>query len=306
MADRRWIVEKLGAEAFERLARELSGSELQSVLLELMQRRAQARSPARVLEQFERDGFCRPAPVDQRVLVEVERELLAAAAPFEAIELSPLTPLASCAAVALTDQHRVVSALRQTEVVSDPTNVLALECALRLRADAARPAHFATSQRVVRAQPVPKLPGYAQHFRIFVLASGGVEAKDHGFTAQTLVLHIETMLAALQRLERVGYRFGSRRVEILATKSRAAVADRIAESCGAPASRKTLEHAYYSGGLRYQLWVTTPDGSELPLVDGGAFDWLAKLTSNRRAVFVASGAGAQLIPLRFASAAPVG
>jgi hypothetical protein len=37
----------------------------------------------------------------------------------------------------------------------------------------------------------------------------------------------------------------------------------------------------------------------LPLVDGGAFDWVAKLGSNRRAVYVASGAGAQLIALLF-------
>jgi len=47
------------------------------------------------------------------------------------------------------------------------------------------------------------------------------------------------------------------------------------------------------------LWVTAPDGSAIPLIDGGAFDWLAKLTSNRRAVYIASGAGAQLIPIRF-------
>ena len=47
------------------------------------------------------------------------------------------------------------------------------------------------------------------------------------------------------------------------------------------------------------LWVTAPDGSPVPLADGGAFDWLTQLTSNRRAVYIASGAGAQLIPLRF-------
>ncbi|MGO8999732.1 MAG: hypothetical protein ACLQVI_40925, partial [Polyangiaceae bacterium] len=51
--------------------------------------------------------------------------------------------------------------------------------------------------------------------------------------------------------------------------------------------------------LRYVLWVTAPDGRQIPLVDGGAFDWLAKLTSNRRAVYVATGAGAQLISVRF-------
>ena len=47
------------------------------------------------------------------------------------------------------------------------------------------------------------------------------------------------------------------------------------------------------------MWVTTPDGSETPLIDVGVFDWLAKLTANRRAVYVATGAGAQLIPFAF-------
>lgn len=299
MAARRWIIDKLGVSSFELLARQLSGSELHTVLLELMHERAQLREPARVLEQFARDRFCRPAPVDQRVLVEVDRELLAAAGAFEAIELSPLTPFATCSSVALTDQNRVVSALRQTEVVSDPTNVLALECALRLRSQASQPVHLATCQRVVRAQPVPPLPGFSQHFRIFVLASAGIEARDHAFTANTLTLHVRTMLGALDRLEAAGYDFGRRRVELLASGPRAALADRIAEDLGALASRKPLEHGYYSGGLRYQVWVTTPDGDELSLIDGGVFDWVAKLTSNRRAVFVASGGGSQIIPLRF-------
>jgi hypothetical protein len=39
----------------------------------------------------------------------------------------------------------------------------------------------------------------------------------------------------------------------------------------------------------------------VPLIDGGAFDWLATLASNRRAVYVATGTGAQLIAWRFRS-----
>jgi hypothetical protein len=50
------------------------------------------------------------------------------------------------------------------------------------------------------------------------------------------------------------------------------------------------------------LWVTAPDGAELPLGDGGTFDWLARLLSSRRAVFVASGLGAQLVATRFREA----
>jgi hypothetical protein len=299
MTDRGWIIDSLGAPAFERLASELPGSELQSVLLEVLRRRAKARAPAEVLAQYRRDSFCKPAVFDQRISLALDSHLLASADGFEAIELSPVAPLGACSAVALTDQNRVLSALRATEVVSDPTNVLALECALRLRARPELPVHLATSQRVIRAQPVPKLPGYAPHFRIFVLASGGCETTDHAFTVQTVTRHIRTMLGALDRLEQHGYAFGARSVDVLATAERETLADRIAEALGGLATRKVLDHAYYSGGLRYMLWVTAPDGARIPLVDGGAFDWLAKLASNRRAVYIATGTGAQLIALRF-------
>jgi hypothetical protein len=299
MNERGWIVDGIGSSSFEKLATGLAGSELHSVLLEVMQRRAGARSPADVLAQYRRDAFCAPAVVDLRTLLAIDSELLAASSEFEALDLSPVAPLGACSTVAVTDQNRVLSALRMTEIVSDPTNVLALECALRLRARPLAAAHLATSQRVIRAQPVPKELGYSRHFRIYVLASGGPETEDHGFTVETVVLHVRTMLAALERLERHGYAFGKRRVEILASAERKQVADRIGESFADIATRKELEHAYYSGGLRFQIWVTARDGSEVPLIDGGTFDWLAKLASNRRAVYVATGAGSQLIAVRF-------
>ena len=88
-------------------------------------------------------------------------------------------------------------------------------------------------------------------------------------------------------------------MEILTTPERQGIGDRIGESLAVSVARKPLEHAYYSAGLRYQIWVTAPDGGELPLVDGGAFDWLTRLAADRRAVYVATGVGAQLIAWRF-------
>jgi hypothetical protein len=305
MNDRDWIVDRVGAAAFEQLATGLAGSDLHSVLLEVMQHRARSRTPADVLGQYLRDSFCAPAEIDLRTSLAVDSHLLAAADAFEALDLSPVAPLGASSAIAQTGQNRVLSALRMTEVVSDPTNVLALECARRLRVDLAAQVHLATCQRVLRAQPAPRGPGYSQHFRIFVLASGGREAKDHAFTVQTSVMHIRTMLRALDRLEQYGYAFGARRVEILTTPARQAIGDRIAESVEIAVARKPLDHPYYSAGLRYQIWVTAPDGSELPLIDGGAFDWLTRLAANRRAVYVASGAGAQLIAWRFGAGRPV-
>jgi hypothetical protein len=284
-----WIASTIGEDLFRRLATELAGSELQSLLLEIVRQRSRARAPAEVLAQFKQDRFVTPAALDLRESLAIDTHLLAAAEGFEAIELAPVTPLGTSSVVAVTDQHRVLSALRATEVVSDPTNVLALVCAARGRG----PHHLATSQRVVRAQPAPKLPGYAQHFRLFALASGGVETADHAFTVDTVVRHIATLQAGLDRLEQHGYAFGVRRVDILATPARAQLGDRIATRVGG--ARKLLEHAYYAGGLRYMLWVTARDGKEFPIGDGGTFDWLAKLAANRRAVFVASGLGAQLV-----------
>ena len=302
MTDRDWIIERVGAAAFEQLATGLAGSDLHSVLLEVMQHRARSRTPADVLAQYLRDGFCTPAAIDLRTSHEVDGHLLGAADGFEALDLSPVAPLGVSSAIAQTGQNRVLSALRMTEVVSDPTNVLALECARRLRADWETPVHLATSQRVLRAQPVPKLPGYGQHFRIFVLASGGREAKDHAFTVQACALQIRAMLVALDRLEQNGYTFGARRVEILTTPARQAVGDRIGDLLNVAVVRRALDHAYYSAGLRYQIWVTAPDGAGIPLVDGGAFDWIARLAANRRAVYIASGTGSHLIAWSFKKA----
>ena len=299
MNERGWIVDRVGAPVFELLAAGLSGADLHSVLLEVMQRRAHTRSPADVLAQYLRDPFCVPAVTDLRTSLEVDRHLLTAAHRFEAVELSPVAPLGVSAVMGHTGQNRVLSALRMSEVVSDPTNVLALECARRLRDARDEPVHLATCQRVVRAQPAPRLPGHSQHFRIFVLGSGGLEAKDHRFTVRTCVEHVETLLHALDLLEEHGYAFGARRVEIFTTRERQAIGDRIADSLAIAVSRKPLEHAYYSGGIRYQIRVTAPDGSEVPLIDGGAFDWLARLAANRRAIYIATGAGAQLIALGF-------
>ena len=297
MTNRSWIADSVGATTFDALAGGLAGSQLQSLLLDVMAARARARDAKALTAQYARDPFCVPAAVDQRTMLATDAHLLAAAARFDAIELSPVAPLGTCSVVAPTHQNRVVSTLRATEVVSDPTNVLALECARRLRAQPGADVHLATSQRVVRAQPVPRMPGYAQHFRLFALASGGIERQDHAFTVDTVALHVRTLQGALARLEAHGYAIGRRRVEILASPQRLGLGERLAALL--PAELLPLEHPYYSGGLRYRLWVTAPDGTELPLGDGGTFDWLGQLAANRRAVFVASGLGSQLIALRF-------
>lgn len=103
-------------------------------------------------------------------------------------------------------------------------------------------------------------------------------------------------LEPLRNRTSVGACLGRRRVEILASPERQCLGNHLAELL--EADHRLLAHPYYSGGLRYRIWVTGPGGEELPLADGGTFDWLSQLSSNRRAVFIGSGLGSQLIALR--------
>jgi hypothetical protein len=296
---RSWTTANIGNVAYTALSEGLPASEVWSLLLDVLAHRAGRRSPADLFRQWERDGFTRPAYIDQRTLVELDGQLLAAAASFEALELSPLAPLGTCSVVGPTSQNKIVSALRGTEVVADPTNVLALECGRRLRTDASQIVRLATCHRCVRAQEVPNRPGLAAHFRLFCLAAAGRERKDHTFVVEALLEQIHTHLAAFDRLEQQRYAFPRRCVRLLATPARAALGDRIAGAIqGVPVVRDVLKHAYYDG-LRFMISARSSDGEDIPLVDGGAFDWLGKLTSNRKLVLVASGMGSQLAAYLF-------
>ena len=130
---------------------------------------------------------------------------------------------------------------------------------------------------------------------MFCLVSAGIEQQNHAFVVEAFTEHMATMLRALDRLERDGFMFPERRITIMATPDRAAPGDRIAAAL-APAvvGRSLLEHPYYSGGLRFQISARSNEGMHVPLIDGGSFDWVARLTSNRRAVYVASAIGSQL------------
>jgi hypothetical protein len=300
MSTRSWIAAGLPPGAWEALADGLPPSRLWSLLMDVVEARAARRRPSDVAAQWQGDRFVQPSIVDQRTLVEVDRHLLAAASGFDAIELSPVAPLGVCSMMGRASQHKVLTALRGTEVVADPTNVMALECARRVRRNPSATVRLATSHRCVRTQPLPPDPAFTANFRIFCLASAALERGDHAVVVSALVEHVTTILQAFDRLEQHGFAFPNRRVTVLAAEPRAALGDRIASGIAvAPVERARLDHPYYSGGLRFQINAGATGGGGFPLADGGAFDWVATLTSNRKAVYVASGIGSQLVALLF-------
>ena len=131
----RVVQDVIGSDIADTLGKGLAGSDLTSLMLEVMWRRAADRSPADILRQYERDRFTQPAALDARELLSTIAVAVGAiGSHFELVETSPLVPLGTHSVVAGVSQNRVVSTIRSTEVAADPTNSLALEAAVRRHA----------------------------------------------------------------------------------------------------------------------------------------------------------------------------
>src|SRR5467141_2494822 len=171
----------------------LAPTDLQSLLLEIYSRRAKKRESRVLLEDHVTNRFTRPSASSPRRLLEwdcIAFSLLPKI--FEPIELSPVCSLGTVSVLSPISQDWTVSTIRNTEVVSDSTNVLAIECAVRRReqrnfpSGKAAPVHLASSHRLLRGQKFGVGPGTKQHFRVFTLCSAG---RDPG----NLLFEIETV-----------------------------------------------------------------------------------------------------------------
>jgi hypothetical protein len=131
----------------------------------------------------------RPSPIDPHQLADTDLRLWRLLPPeFVGLALSPVTPLGTCAAVKAVDQNRVLSTVRSSEVVSDPTNVLALEAAVRRRAGA-DVVHLAACHRVLRNQRFESSDARA-HFEMFALVSSARDSGSARTEAQLLIVHL--------------------------------------------------------------------------------------------------------------------
>ena len=273
-------------------------------LLELMRVQAARKRPRDLLEQFGRDSFVAPGVLDQRLTHQLDGMALAAADEYEALQLSPVAPLGVCSALAATSQDRTLSALRGTEVVSDPTNVLALECARRLLAQPSAAVRLCTVHQVLRAQPLPPRAGHTRHFRMFALVDAGPGSAEDGFELDAIVRLLKVFDRLLDLASaQLPCVYPDRRVLVRTDEARATLGTRLCERLrrelpDIALARESFSSAYYAG-VRVGFGPHTPAGEFCPIGDIGVFDWMAKLTSHRRMRFLAGGFGLQLLPLLF-------
>lgn len=220
------------------LAKDLSGSDLQSLLLHVFQQRAGELREHDLMAASGR-GLLAPSRVSARRLNLFDRVAFTVAGSFEALDLSPVAPLGLNQVLGEIDQNNVLTTIRNAEVLGDPTPALALECARRrqdvkLRAGTVR---LCASARVIRLQPFD-FPGYTPHFRLFALVTAGRDRGSHTFEIEHFGEHIRFYLELCRALNGVGFSLASPLVEV----SDAAVVQDLLSAAGV--SRKKLERRF--------------------------------------------------------------
>jgi hypothetical protein len=289
----------------------LSGSELNSLLLEVFDQRARSGSPEQLLRQYLTNRFVQPAATDLVGLLELELDslLFLRDRGFQPLGLSPVAPFGSCSVVGTVSQDKIVSAVRNTEVLADATNSLALHIAGIKKNNPAAGAglmRFCTVHRHLRAQEL-KVKWHTAHFKIGCMVTAGKDTGDYRFECSQLkdqlgaicglLRHrgITPMQVKLQRRE--GYTHPERLLQ--------AVAGQLKNEKDLPEiviDEKAGPNNYYKG-VQFKLMVET-DGQESEIADGGLTDWTQQLLGNPKERLLICGFGLdRLFNLRSAASA---
>lgn len=276
----------------------LPRSDLNSLLLELYSGLAGKTAPADVLKAYQGNRFSTPSEAESSKFYSLEAELTGAAqrAGMKTVLLSPSAPFGCCSSFGCVSQNNIVSAVRGTETLSDPTNMLAIIIADKLRNDTESnrtPLHYAATARVVRAQAFSG-KGFYSHFGVFCIVSSGKDSGSYACEKELLIKQLKyykemflnkydaTISIALRK--RGGYADGT------------GFFTRITDVIGTvlpdvPVSIETTqeENKYYKG-VNFKIYMEK-NGDKFELGDGGYVDWISQMTGSKKDRCLISGIG---------------
>lgn len=285
------------------LAEGLSGSELNSLLLEVFNQRTASMSPAELLGLYRQNRFVKPADLPVIPLRKMELDLLQrfADASFQPIELSPVSLLGSCSVVAPADQKKILTALRGTEVLADATNAIALHVSDLKKTKQWIPSspedriRFSAMQRHIRTQAISS-KGFTPHFKIACLVTCGTDTGNYTFEKESLAEHIAVMTSLYRdyhKVDKVQFRLLRRQGYTLAdkllTEVRSHVLQKNPDVVVDIVSEPVKAISYYKG-IQYKIdiWVK---GKQYEIGDGGFVDWTQQLLQNKKERMLSTGIG---------------
>jgi hypothetical protein len=283
----RRVWQRLAADPRAALERGLNPADLQTLLLDVSRSRAAAVTPARLLQRWRQDRYVQLVVSDPRPVWELEARLWALLPDeFAGVDLSPVAPLGTCSALGPVSQDRVISTTRGSEVVSDPTNALALEAAARRQRSGPAAVSLASCHRVLRGQPFDA-PGVFQHFRLFALVSSARDRGSGRTEAALLSTHLRFWSGALGELlparraalrytvfgfQPLHERMGDTVLPALQPLPRGVTVEE-------DAGRERARGYYERGAIRIDA---DADGRRQEVGDGGFTDWTARLLNDAK------------------------
>jgi hypothetical protein len=294
------------------LAWKLSPTDLQSILLEVYRVRTSQLQPSALLSNFESNRFVQLSAVSPSSLLKWEQIAFANLPDeFQSVVLSPVCPLGTNSVVASVDQNWAVATARNTEVVSDSTNVLALECSLRRRRflrvnpKSIDPVHLAASHRLLRAQHY-KSSNSIVHFSSFALCSAGQDRGSLQFELAALRLHVTFYLSSLRAFlgQSVPLRLlvtdlkSNIHVELIETKLFTTIRSEFENVECLFDEHRTRGRGYYLD-ICFHIDAIDSSGQPWELVDGGAVNWTQILLGNAKERLVISGIGSERLCTEF-------
>ena len=277
----------------------LPNSDFNSLMLEIFQSRVSDKTPIGIVKEFQTNRFAVPSDLDPVAYHILETEFLTSAKEFDIkpVLLSPASPFASSSAFGCVNQNNVVSAVRGTEILSDPTNMLAIIIADKLKnkkTDNTVPIHFCTTARVLRAQIFPNTGRHFSHFGIFCIVSSGKDTGSYGcecalfqkqlmFYKKFLIDKYDAKLSIVLR-KRLGYPDADGFLDKMAELVKNEFPD-------VPLSfdLNHTDNNYYKG-INYTMYMER-DNNKIEIGDGGFVDWMQKKTNNKKERCLISGIG---------------
>ena len=280
------------------LSQKISQSDLNTFLLALYAKLTARKTPAELLKLYEENSYVKPSPISPILLYKQELKLLNMATEQDIlpVQLSPAAQLGSCSVIATVSQNKIFSAVRGTEILADPTNMLALHISREIKYNGLSneiPIHFCATSRVIRGQKFLR-KDLVQHFSLYGMVSSGRDRGSYSFESQCLVKHIGFYRdffvlnfgapISLTLHKRGGYTdsegFIKRMQKILQAEF--------------PDTKILVEdnedsNAYYTG-LQFTLYVHI-NGKAINNGDGGFVNWIQNMLGNKKERLLISAIG---------------
>ena len=293
-------------ELFLLLTEKLSNSDLQSLLIEVFRSRSLNTTPSKVLNEYRDNRFYNPSEISQAMLNRFDLfaySLLSG--DWQSVDLSPVTPLGTCTSISNLSQNRILSTIRNSEVVADSTNTLALQAALKRKecldsdAKSTQTIKCCSSHRLLRAQSFEE-EKFSAHFRVFSLVSAGRDTGNLAFELDQLEEHIRFYLTLCTKLNII--REAEVHISDFSGKFSTSLLEKISGRLGQSFKEARFlllpdraEARNYYTPLAFRIRFTDQEDRTWDLVDGGFTNWTQLLLNSRKERFISSAIGSELL-----------